>query len=37
MNELSFYEDNTVDFGTVSICECDRDCHTESDHDCYDD
>ncbi len=37
MEELSMYEDSGTDFGMALVCDCDRDCHTESDHDCYDD
>jgi len=37
MEELSMYENDTTDVGMVSSGDCDHDCHTESDHNCYDD
>jgi len=37
MAELSMYEDGTDDSDMASFGECDYDCHTESDHNCYDD
>jgi hypothetical protein len=37
MNELSLHEDQVAGIGFSACDECDYDCHTESDHGCYDD